>query len=266
MKFSDFSNYVKNLLVGQPFGVTYPDRRAPPPPALDGRTAALRVLRRYLSELIFTRTGDKNTTKGIEFQISEKHIYIEWPDHEVDVKDLPVIALLSGGPAEYEMVGLGSTVDEASINKFAPNTLLQVQSNYIETVFIDVLSSTKQERRALLQGIVTALSPTEFMYGLRFRMPDYYNEVVTFAVQKSTVIEDEDSARGRRMVRIEVQMYFHIVVLQAADPLVPVIQVLVDADPEAEDGEVVLYTPEGDEDTRGEEAAVGEPTESNAAD
>lgn len=226
----DFSDFIRNLLVGEPFGEVYPPRAAPPPPALDGRTAALKILRRYLSELTFNRPGDK-PGEWIGFQIPEKRIFIEWPDHEDEIKDLPIIGLISGGPFQLESVGMGSWIYENTWDK-SKRTALQVQSNYVETLFVDVLTATKQQRRAMLQGIITALSPTEFMYGIRFRMPEYYDEVVTFSPQQGTIIEEEDGARGRRMARIEVQMYFHILAEVPVEPMTPEITTLVDFNPD----------------------------------
>ncbi len=251
-----FSDLIRSLLVGTPWGETFPPRPAPPPPARDGRTAALETLRLFLSELTFYRRGDKNATL-IPFSVDIDRIFVEWPDHEEqNGKEMPRVALISGGPVDYQSVGLGSWIDERTIDQFGRNTAIQVQSQYVETIFVDMICATKQERRAMLNGIVTALNPTELMYGIRFKMPDYYNEVVTFAVEKATINEDEDSTKGRRTARIELTMYFHQVALVNAEPLRPAVTVLTDFDPDAPDGEAVLYVPEGEEDLNAADIAA----------
>lgn len=259
-----FSDFIRNLLVGTPWGDTFPSRPPAPPPVRDGRTAALTILQRYISELTFLRVGDAHEPV-IPFQVPIDRIFIEWPDNEEQIKLMPRIALLSGGDVEYEGVGMGNWVDEKSTNVFAKNTMIQVQAQTVETIFIDIICATKQERRAILDGIITSLNPTEFMAGVRFKMPDYYNEVVTFVVMKKQILEDEDSARGRRVGRIHVQMYFHQVALVNAEPLIPEMTVLTDYDPDAVDGDVVLYVPAGDEDENADEIADGLPTGSDEA-
>lgn len=204
-----FSDYIKSLLFGDPFGAVYPPRPAPQPPSVDGRTVALRIFRRYVSELTFFRSAGQGANPT-PFQIAEKDISIEVPD---PVKDLvfPSIAILPG-PVTYEVIGLTSYVEESTRDKYAPGTVLQWMSEYNETFKLEVWTSTRAERRAILAGLEAALSPTEQMYGLRFRMPDYYNELVCFALFARN-LDDSFAAQRRRRATLEIEMRFNIVSL-----------------------------------------------------
>lgn len=251
-----FSDFIRKVLVGFAWGEVYPGKPAPPPTAVDGRTAALRVLRRYLSELTFYREN-KSGAAMIGFSIPLKDIHIEWPD-SVDIeRELPVMALISGGPIDYQFVGMGNWVDESTRDVHGKNTVLQVQNENVETIFIEVLCASKQERRALREGIVNALSPTELMAGIRFKVPDYYNQTATFSVQKGTIVEDGDSVKNRRALRIEVEMSYLGVVLVNTLPLTPVTTLFVDT----EDGATVIDLDPEDPDRVALEGAAGEPTE-----
>lgn len=229
--FQLFSSYIAKLIVGQPWGQVFPPQSMTPADnAADGRTEALRILARYLSELTFYRAGDK-TADLIALQVPLERIFIEMPDNEVDRTIFPAIALLSAGDINEEIVGLGSWIDETSANKYGRNTVLQVNGQFTEDIAIDVLCKTRQERRALRVGINNALNPTEFMAGIRFRMPDYYNQVVTITPTRITLDESMDAAvQGRRGMRIIVSMTYLDVQLVAASPMIPIVTTNVDVE------------------------------------
>ncbi len=244
--FQIFSDFIAKVLVGQPWGQVYPPRpMTPAANAADGRTAALRILARYLSELTFYRAGDKMTDL-IPVQIPLDRIFVEMPDNEVDRTLFPAIALLSAGDVDEETVGLGSWIDEASYNKYGRNTVLQVNGQFTEDIAIDVLCKTKQERRAIRVGINNALNPTEFMAGIRFRMPDYYDQVVTISPSRITLDESMDAAiQGKRGMRIIVSMTYLDVQLVAANPMIPLVNTAVDVE-EDNVTPIVIDIPTGD--------------------
>ncbi len=254
---SGFSDFIKSVLVGLPWGAVYPPKPAPPPPAIDGRTAGLRILAQFISELVFYRE-DEPGKPPIAFQVPIERIHIEWPDSDDATRELPVIALISGGQIDYQFLGLGASIDEDSRDVHGKNTVLQAQSDNVETLWIDVLCKSKQERRAIREGLTIALNPTELMQGIRFLMPDYYNQMVTFEMWGTTLIEGEDSVKNRRAMRIEVHSVYTAVVLINIEPLTPVMSIAVDT----EDGvtEIVLDVPPQEPDRVALEGAEGEPT------
>src|SRR5882724_11228910 len=98
-----FTPELLKQIVGSPFG-DFTGRDEPPGLAIDGRTAALRILRKYISELRFWRKGAANGP-NIPFKISERDFLIEWPDRPIELK-LPCIIALPSAPAKYETIGI----------------------------------------------------------------------------------------------------------------------------------------------------------------
>jgi hypothetical protein len=229
---NNLSPELKKLLWGTPWGEVYPSRPNPPPLAYDGRTVALRILRDYLSEITFRRPGGRTAAGAsmppIDFRIAKRDIMIGWPDYEKELQ-FPSIVFLHGS-GNYDMIGLTSYVEEDSRDKYAPGTVVMWMSEYVETVQVEIWANKKAELRSVLAGVETALSPTEQMYGLRFRMADYFDQLVRFSPGKRQENDDADGARDRRSARLEVEMAFHVVSLVNYATLRPELKVVVDAD------------------------------------
>lgn len=214
----------KDLIIGKPFGTVFPLRQrnlATIPPE-DGRTAALRVLALYISELVFYRRGDKEG-EPIAFSIPLTDIHIEQPNNDVDVH-LPCVVFTQDQDETYESRGLATDLDESSADVHQSGTVLQVQYDQTETFVTEIWATSKPERRALIAGLQTCLTPTEQWYGIRFKMPDYYGVMVVFTPVSNTR-PDEQSVRGRRIARMRMEMRFEVVALVDYRPLTPSIVV-----------------------------------------
>jgi hypothetical protein len=231
---------IRSLLVGDPWGELHPPRDNPPPLSEDGRTVALRIFKLYLSELVFYRRMGEGVAPS-RFQIPEKDIHIEWPDYEADMV-FPSIVLQAIGPATYNPIGLGGYIEEKSLHVYAPGTAVQWQNEYTETFAIDIYASKKSERRAIIAALIPALSPTEQMYGIRFHMPDYYEQLVCFSLEDREIFEDADAARNRRRARVRVEMRYNDVALVNVGGLTVQMKVHVDAD--AQTGEAITLDTE----------------------
>jgi|ERR1700722_2280464 len=217
---------VPNLL-GTPWGQVFPPKSAAPFPALDGRTAALYVLRDYVTALTFWRYAGPSAPPTA-FQIKPENFYVEWPDFTADMVT-PSVAIVHSR-ADYDVIGLVSYIEEETQDVYAPNTVLQWQAEYVETINLEIWTSKKSERRALLAGLETAFSPTEQASGLRFKMPLYYNELVVFTLMRREIMDEPDAARNRRRAQLEMEMRFNIVALVNVVDAKPVIKVNVDVD------------------------------------
>jgi hypothetical protein len=198
---------------------------------------ALRILRRYLAALEFRRPGEKcadgSRGESIPFKIPTRNIHIGWPDYEVDLEaNFPSLVFLHQ-TAEYVSLGLNSYVQEETRDRYAPGTVVQWQSEYQEEVIVEIWANKRAELRSLLAGIEVALSPTEPMYGIRFRMPDYFDQLVCFAPVSRQEFDEQDSARNRRRARLIVEMRFTIVALvNIGFPLINVVKSTFDVDPD----------------------------------
>ncbi len=202
--------------------------------AEDGRTIALRTLAQYIAALNFYLPGPAAGGPNIKFNIPVENFFIEWPDAKQSMP-FPSIAVVHD-TANYDVIGLVSYVEEDSLNVFAPNTVVQWQSEYIENIQLEVWCTEKAERRAILSGIETAMSPTEQMSGVRFRMPNYYNQLVCFTLNNRKLIDDPRSAGGRRSATLGIEMRFNVVALVQATTMKPYIVTNVDV---AQDGTAV---------------------------
>lgn len=223
-----FPASLRSLLVGTPFGEVYPGRVAPPPPTQDGRTAALEILKRYIGLLTFRRAGAVGGPP-IPFKIAAQNIHIEWPDHEVD-RETPSVVFLQTEDGMYDAIGLTAAVDEETKDVYAPGTVLQTQSEYRETFTLEVHASLKPERRAIVVGLEQAMTPTEQMYGIRFRMPAYFDQHVCFTLNSRRFNEDPDSARHRRVAQLKIEMRYNVVALINVVTMRPLIKVNTDVD------------------------------------
>lgn len=229
-----------------PFGEVFPQRPNPPNLPLDGRTIALKILKQYFAELGFFRMGAPNQSP-IGFRIPARDIYIEWPDDETKLQ-FPSIVMM-GAPADYEVIGLTAYVEEDTRDIYQKGTVLQWQAEYTELIEVEIWTNTRAERRAVIAGIETAMSPTEQLSGLRFKMPDYYNELVCFTLMTRELIDNPDSARGRRNAKVSIHMRFNVVALVNATDLRPIVETVTDVD--LETGIEIDLTAQGDDEDAG---------------
>lgn len=214
---------VKKVLWNRPFGKVYPQRPNPAPLAEDGRTVALKTLARYFADLTFYRAGGRDKRTGqrlppIPFQIPPSRLFVEWPDDEAD-QALPAIALLAQAPADFEAIGMTAYIDESSRDRHGPGTVAIWLSEYVEEVVIELWADTKAQRRGMLVGVEQAMSPFELMSGLRFLMPDYYDQLCCFELLTREVVDDEEAVRVRRKARFVARLRFNCVAVVNVEEL-----------------------------------------------
>ncbi len=201
---------------------------------MDGRTAALRTLARYVSELTFYRSGEllavptatAEAVYGppIPFAIPREQFYEEQPDNPEELT-LPCITVIAGD-ASYNPIGMTTFVIEESRDQYGLGTVLQWQSSYDETIVLEIAAQSKAERRAIKVGLEQALVPTEQLYGLRFAMPDYFGQLVTFSLDKFK-LKEEMSGQNRRKSHMTLAMHLTVVALVDAVTLRPVVSTSV---------------------------------------
>lgn len=199
-----------------PWGEVYPPRANPNSLPYDGRTVALNILGDYLCALDYFQVGSEGG-RPIKFSILRENFYVEWPDSTEEMP-MPSITVVSSR-ADYNVIGLVAYIEEDTRDVFAPGTVVQWQSEYTETINLEVWCGKKAQRRGILNTIETAITPTEQMSGVRFVMPAYYNELVCFTLNRREVMDEPDSARNRRRAQLEIEMRFNIVALVNYRPL-----------------------------------------------
>jgi hypothetical protein len=222
---ANFPPVLRSALFGTPFGEVFPPKVNPTSLSIDGRTAALRVFKEYITNL-YAFLPMQPGAQPKRFQIQPNNFYIEWPDHETDV--VMPSAVVGPSRARYDVIGLVSYVEETTRDRYAPGTVLQWQGEYVEIIQLELWTSSVPERRSLLAAIETALSPTEQMSGLRFKMSEYFNELVCFTLQDRELLDDPMAPKNRRRAQLGIEMRFNIVALVNYNQFVPQFQVNTD--------------------------------------
>jgi len=212
-----------DLVQGLPFGTVLPPASQIPWPAVDGRTVALTILQHYISELTLNRP-DANG-KIIPYSIPLENIHIEQPDNEADLKFPSIV--FRPGEGVLDTIGLTCYLDESTRDVYRAGYVVQEQGEYREIITLECWAASKAIRRSLLAGLSAALVPIEQMYGLRFRMPDYYDRTVCFSLASSTSPDDPDNARNRRWGIMQLEMRFNLSVLYPYVEIEPEIDVEV---------------------------------------
>lgn len=170
----------------------WPPLPALAPAAADARTRALEALREYLSLVHFQRQGAPRT-----FRIPKEQIHIEQPDSFENLR-FPAVAFIAG-VAPFDAVGLGgSEMLEDTRDLYGVGTVLLRRGEHIEELTMEVWEDTIPGRRALRAALSEALAPIEESSSLRLRLDDYYGLVADYAQLSSQVVDDIDTAKGRR--------------------------------------------------------------------
>lgn len=206
------------LIQGEQAG-TIPARVSFPLPHIDPRTAALRVLRKFTSELTFFRPGDVGK-EPISFQIPESQFHIEQPDN-IEGLDMPAISVVQDDIEEYAPMGLAPVNDERTIDEFGKGTVLRVLYEQIEMITLEIWAPNKPVRRSLIAGLQVALSMSEERAGTIFRVPEYWNRLVRFTPDANNRPDNDQVVRGRRVARMKIDMRIDVVQLINSTTLQP---------------------------------------------
>lgn len=225
-----FDPLLRRIVVGNPplVGDVLPRRRVPQVPPFDGRTAALRALRRYVCALEYYRQGDRPGAPAIPFRVDPRNFHVDYPDSESAV-DLAAgtVVVVPTGRFTYDQL---SIYDERSRDAFGPGTCLHVLSSYSENFNLEFRCALKQQRRAWKGGTEIAFAPVEEVTVLRLRTEGYYDQPAIFSLQDGALLDVPDEARGRRAVQLGVQLMIQVVRLVNTQTLKPVPMANVDVD------------------------------------
>lgn len=228
-----FSKELQDAIPFSLFGEVFPNKQNPPPTPVDHRTAALRMLKLYLSELVFimpTARKPDGSYETAEFRVPKDNIHISTPDAEQEVQ-FPSIVML-GSKGTYETLGLNNYWDESTYNKYSPGTLLQWQDEYVETITLEIWANKRTQLWSLLSGIETGLTPTETRYGIYLKCKDYFDQVARFSPNDREIVENPgDAVLNRRIARITVEVSIIRVALVNAKLMEPTVEVSVDDAP-----------------------------------
>jgi len=226
LNLNDLPASVAKLIKGRLYGTVFPPKPNPRNLSVDSRTVALRTLAQYIGAMTFYRPGSAKGAPSIPFKIPPEHFFIEMPDDKQSMP-FPCIVVVHD-TAKYNVIGLVSYIEEDSQDVYGPGTVVMWQDEYTENIQLEVHCNYKSERRAILAGIESSLSPTEQQSGIRFHMPDYYDQLVCFTLNNRRLIDEPNSMRHRRKATIGIEMRFNIVALVNYKTMRPTVRVVVD--------------------------------------
>jgi hypothetical protein len=129
------------------------------------------------------------------------------------------------GAGEYQPVGLTPYVVESTRDEERKDCALQVMGEYFEAFTVECWADSMPLRRSLVAALEDAFVPSEAIYGLRFRMPDYHDQTVCFTLATSMRPDDPDAVRNRRWAHLGLEMRFEVVKLVPVEGFRPEVEV-----------------------------------------
>ena len=155
----------------------------------DARTALTRGLARYLAGLAF----EGGAGRILAFQ---GRVFESYADPETQAQ-FPSAVVLSDQPALYDASRLtpGAPVDRLPQTPEG-NALLSTSELTLDLT-VDVWATENRSRSALVAGLEHALSPTDWMYGLRLDLPFYFGARAGYEMLSVQYIDSEDAATRR---------------------------------------------------------------------
>lgn len=199
----------------QPIGAVYPPHAdAPNLPDMGAREHSLRRFCDFLAELPFMRSM---AGPPQPFVVPRDHIHINQPANVAGAPDgvqLPTIAFLTSENNNATEAGfLGpAIIDDDSADVYGPDTAVFWLGDHVEELTLEVVSSGRAVRRAIVEGIKQVLRSTD-SGPLKLSLPAYYDQVATFTLLTDTFVEDPDAVRNRRRAWIRIQLYVPEVML-----------------------------------------------------
>ena len=151
----------------------------------DPRTALARGLKEYLEDVELVWEGGRL----VSFASAE----YAWAEPEVP-EIYPAAVLLGAAPAEYD----GGDFTPRNM-RVADETqrYLRAVSELAQDFELQIWATDPEERMALTAMVEDALNPTDWMFGLRLRLPFYFGAHATYEPQSVHYDDAEDDAQRR---------------------------------------------------------------------
>ena len=217
-------------------GAVFPPRANPLPGPTDARTCALEALQAYLSAIPIQRLGGMDAVGKREepstYSIPLKNMLIGWPDFEERLT-FPSIVMLSGGKTNNDYPLTPYTIEE-TYDQFCKGTVLQVLYEYNEPIILEIWATKKPELRGIMRAIEAACMPEEGAGSVYMTTKHYFERTARFMFKESQLQENANSAIGRRVGQIFLDMSINVVRLVNANTMIPVTQVIVDVNVETD--------------------------------
>jgi hypothetical protein len=125
-----------------------------------------------------------------------------WGEPE-EVAEYPAATVFSIGAGAYDPSKLSPHPDPALRIGPPDGRYLLATSEFSIQLTVELWTTDPKERSALVAALEDALSPVEWMYGLRLALPHYFGAHATYEPLSSTYMDDA----GRSMQRYRLAMF-----------------------------------------------------------
>lgn len=188
----------------------------------DARTAILRGLSEYLSQLTYVAEGGR--------EISFKNVFDSWAEPE-DEAVYPSAVVRSDAEGKYDDSSLSITVN--SKIRVPDGRFVVSPCEYVLDIMIIMWATDPIERSDIFQMVEDAMNPVDYMYGFKLELPFYFNARAQYELMSGTYDDAPDSAlqryrRGSMSVRANVPVV-RLVELPGAKPKARIKEVGPDA-------------------------------------
>ena len=119
------------------------------------------------------------------------HVGDAFPEPEQTAK-YPAAYIYTEDPGLYDAAGF-----TPGMHTLPDGRVLQMSSEFTQTVTIDLWCTNATERMGLLAMLEDAFDPVDWMSGFRLRLPHYFNAVVTFLKASVTAVDSTENANRR---------------------------------------------------------------------
>lgn len=132
-----------------------------------------------------------------------KRVIFDWPRAEDPIEPMPS-ALIQQTDEEttYAPEGFETQLLEDTLDRYGDRTVLRKLGTATVPLLITVWCSHKEERRAVRAKLVRGLvaEPSDQRWARRVTVPEYYDRVVIFEIQGTSVDDDSDDAQQNHWV------------------------------------------------------------------
>lgn len=162
----------------------------------DVRTALTRGLAEYLLQLSFEAIGGR--------RVAFRKVVDTWADAEERVM-YPYAVVQAPGEGNYDAVSFTPHVDADQFLPLPDGRFLVRLSEFTANLTVEVWANDIEERMALMAMLERDLSPVDWMYGVRLRLPHYFNVHASYEPGPSSYTDsDEEAIKRYRKATVRV--------------------------------------------------------------
>lgn len=160
----------------------------------DCRTALTRGLASYLAGAVHVAQQGRALTLGPQ-ENGQPRVFEDFATYE-NRQALPSLAVVAEESGTYDAARFSPEVAPEEIAGY-PGQYLVALSEFTQFLTMELWTQAPSDRMMLTRAIEEALSPTDWMYGVRLDLGHYFNARAEFALERS-MYDDSDPNAAKR--------------------------------------------------------------------